>query len=165
MKANKCPSCGAPIEPTSLQCEYCGSYLIPEKDEENYTKNIFSSILESQEEKNVICVCGRSLEKGEYPIRTGKANLYRGVTNAAGGHLILTNRRFLFIDHGCNMHLAVKSEEESIYFNEVAEIEYKSVLFISKRIVVKKKDGTHQEYVVWNLDKWKGALKSSLPDV
>ena len=165
MKAINCPSCGAPVEPSTFHCEYCGSYLIPEKDEEDFISSTFTDILATAEEESVICVCGRSLEKGEYPIRSGKANLYRGITNGAGGHLVLTNHRFLFIDHGFNMQLEVKPEEESIYFKDIIGVKSKTVMFISKRLVVEKKDGTQQEYVVWNLNKWMNAIREVLPQI
>ena len=163
MKAINCPSCGAPVEPSTFHCEYCGSYLIPEKDEDDFIRAKFTDILDMDKEESVICVCGRSLEKGEFPIRSGKANLYRSITNAAGGHLVLTNRRFLFIDHGLNMQFEVKPEEESIYFNDIIGVKSKTVMFISKRLVVEKKDGTLQEYVVWNLNKWMETAQEVLP--
>ena len=165
MKASKCPSCGAPIEPSTRYCEYCGSYLIPEKDEEVFVKEKFSVVLNSPKEDSVICIHGRGLEKGEYPIYSGLANLYRGMMNAAGGHLVLTNRRFLFVDHGLNANLAAKPEEESIYFKDVAEVSPKTVMLLSKRIVVKKKDGTNQEYVVWNPKKWMTYIRTVLESI
>lgn len=165
MKASKCPSCGAPIEPSARYCEYCGSYLIPEKDEEVFAKEKFSVVLNSPKEDSVICIHGRGLEKGEYPIYSGLANLYRGMMNAAGGHLVLTNRRFLFVDHGLNANLAAKPEEESIYFKDVAEVSPKTVMLLSKRIVVKKKDGTNQEYVVWNPKKWMTYIRTVLESI
>ena len=76
MKSSKCPNCGAPVAPSTLHCEYCGSYLIPEKDDENFSKDTFSVVLNSTKTDSVICIHGRSLEKGEYPIRSGLANLY-----------------------------------------------------------------------------------------
>lgn len=164
-KASRCPSCGAPIEPSALHCEYCGSYLIPEKDEGNFSKDNFSSVLNSKNEGCVICIHGRGLEKGEYPIYSGMANLYRGIMNAAGGHLVLTNRRFLFIDHGFNLKWQVKPEEESIYLNDVLDVETKTVMLLSKRLVVKKKDGTNQEYVVWNLNKWRDIVKNVMQTI
>ena len=165
MKAINCPSCGAPVKPSTFHCEYCGSYLIPKRDEEDFIRAKFTDILDTDKEESVICVCGRSLEKGEFPIRSGKANLYRSITNAAGGHLLLTNRRFLFIDHGLNMQLEVKPEEESIYFNNIIGVKSKTVMFVSKRLVVEKKDGTLQEYVVWNLNKWMEAAREVLPEI
>ena len=165
MKVSKCPSCGAPVEPSSLHCEYCGSYLIPEKDDENFAPSTFSMILNAPKEESVVCVCGRKLEKGEYPIRSGMANLYRGMMNAAGGHLVLTNRRFLFVDHGLNLHYAANPEEESIYFDNVIGVSAKTVMLLSKRLIVEKKDGGQQEYVVWNLDAWKDAVRKVLPRI
>lgn len=165
MKAINCPSCGAPVEPSTFHCEYCGSYLIPERDEEDFIRAKFTDILDTDKEESVIWVCGRSLEKGEFPIRSGKANLYRSITNAVGGHLVLTNRRFLFIDRGLNMQLEVKPEEESIYFNDIIGVKSKTVMFVSKRLVVEKKDDTLQEYVVWNLNKWMEAAREVLPEI
>lgn len=124
---------------------------------------IDSEIIEKDD--GVICIHGRDLEKGEYPIYSGVANLYRGVMNAAGGYLVLTNQRFLFIDHGLNLNFEAKPEEESIYFTEVADVESKTVMLLSKRIVVKKKDGTNQEYVVWNLKKWMAVIKNVLQNI
>ena len=165
MKSSKCPNCGAPLAPSTLNCEYCGSYLIPEKNDENFTKDTFSVVLNSTKTDSVICIHGRGLEKGEYPIRSGLANLYRGIMNAAGGHLVLTNRRFLFIDHGLNGKFTAKPEEESIYFKDIREVESKTVMLLSKRLIVKKKDGTRQEYVVWNLSKWMTAIQNFLPNI
>ena len=165
MKSNNCPSCGAPIPPSVFHCEYCGSYLIPENDDEDFIKSSFESVLKTEKENSVVCVCGKNLEKGEYPIRSGKANLYRGITDAAGGHLVLTNRRLLFIDHGLNGWLAVKPDEESISLKDISKINTKTVIFISKRLIVEKKNSSKQEYVVWNLDKWRKALKEALPQV
>jgi hypothetical protein len=34
MKSSNCPNCGAPLRPGSRRCEYCGSWFIPEKDED-----------------------------------------------------------------------------------------------------------------------------------
>mgnify|MGYP002622145954 CR=1 FL=1 len=164
-KVSKCPSCGAPVEPSALQCEYCGSYFIPEKDDEDFSKDKFSAVLNSTKETSVICIHGRGLEKGEYPIRSGPANLYRGWMNAAGGHLVLTNRRFLFIDHGLNLEFKATPEEESIYLKDVADVEAKTVMLVSKRIVVHKKDGTFQEYVIWNQKKWVDISKNVLANI
>ena len=113
--------------------------------------------------EDVNSILGQILEKGEYPIYSGLANLYRGILNAAGGHLVLTNKRFLFIDHGFNLQWKAKKEEESIYLDDVADVEAKTVMFVSKRLVVKKKNGTVQEYVVWNLDKWMDAVRNIMP--
>ena len=113
--------------------------------------------------EDVNSILGQILEKGEYPIYSSLANLYRGILNAAGGHLVLTNRRFLFIDHGFNLQWKAKKEEESIYLDDVADVETKTVMFVSKRLVVKKKNGTEQEYVVWNLDKWMDAVRNIMP--
>ena len=60
--------------------------------------------------EDVNSILGQILEKGEYPIYSSLANLYRGMLNAAGGHLVLTNRRFLFIDHGFNLQWKAKKE-------------------------------------------------------
>lgn len=165
MKASNCPSCGASVNPSTLHCEYCGSYLVPEKDDENFVSSTFSTILNAPQEDSVVCICGRRLEKGEYPIRSGMANLYRGMMNAAGGHLILTNRRFLFVDHGMNLHLETTPEEESIYFDDVIGVKAKTVMLLSKRLIVEKKGGGQQEYVVWNLDAWKDAVRKTLPRI
>ena len=165
MKSNNCPSCGAPVPSSVFHCDYCGSYLIPESDDEDFIKSSFDSVMKIEKEESVVCVCGKNLEKGEYPIRSGKANLYRGMTDAAGGHLVLTNHRLLFIDHGLNGWLAVKPNEESIFINDISKINTKTVMFISKRIIVEKKNSTKQEYVVWNLDKWVRALRETLPQV
>ena len=113
--------------------------------------------------EDVNSILGQILEKGEYPIYSSLANLYRGILNAAGGHLVLTNRRFLFIDHGFNLQWKARKEEESIYLDDVADVETKTVMFVSKRLVVKKKNGTVQEYVVWNLDKWMDAVRNIMP--
>ena len=113
--------------------------------------------------EDVNSILGQILEKGEYPIYSSLANLYRGMLNAAGGHLVLTNRRFLFIDHGFNLQWKARKEEESIYLDDVADVETKTVMFVSKRLVVKKKNGTEQEYVVWNLDKWMNAVRNIMP--
>ena len=113
--------------------------------------------------EDVNSILGQILEKGEYPIYSSLANLYRGILNAAGGHLVLTNRRFLFIDHGFNLQWKARKEEESIYLDDVADVEAKTVMFVSKRLVVKKKNGTEQEYVVWNLDKWMDAVRNIMP--
>lgn len=115
--------------------------------------------------EDVNSILGQILEKGEYPIYSSLANLYRGILNAAGGHLVLTNKRFLFIDHGFNLHRKAKKEEESIYLDDVADVETKTVMFVSKRLVVKKKNGTVQEYVVWNLDKWMDAVRNIMPSM
>ena len=77
----------------------------------------------------------------------------------------MTNRRFLFIDHGINFEFAAKPEEASIYFKDVAEVTSKTVMFLSKRLVVKKKNGTEQEFVVWNLKKWLNAVQNVFPNV
>ena len=163
-KSGKCPSCGASVEPSDNYCKNCGSYLISE-NEEDFSKEKFLPVLNSPKENSVICIHGRGLEKGEYPIYSGLANLYRGMMNAAGGHLVLTNRRFLFVDHGLNANLAAKPEEESIYFKDVAEVSPKTVMLLSKRIVVKKKDGTNQEYVVWNPKKWMTYIRTVLESI
>ena len=113
--------------------------------------------------EDVNSILGQILEKGECPIYSSLANLYRGILNAAGGHLVLTNRRFLFIDHGFNLQWKARKEEESIYLDDVADVETKTVMFVSKRLVVKKKNGTEQEYVVWNLDKWMDAVRNIMP--
>ena len=115
--------------------------------------------------EDVNSILGQILEKGEYPIYSSLANLYRGILNAAGGHLVLTNRRFLFIDHGFNLQWKARKEEESIYLDDVADVETKTVMFVSKRLVVKKKNGTVQEYVVWNLDKWMDAVRNIMPSM
>lgn len=162
-KIKNCPSCGAPIEPSDNFCKHCGSYLI--SDDENFDKEKFSAVLNSPKENEVICIHGRSLNKGEYPIYSGLANLYRSVLNAAGGHLVLTNQRFLFIDHGINFEFAAKSEEESIYFEDVAEVTGKTVMLLSKRLVVKRKNGTEQEFVVWNLKKWLNYVQNILQNI
>ena len=107
--------------------------------------------------------CG--LDKGEYPIYSGLANLYRSILNSAGGYLVLTNKRFRFIDHGLNLEWAAKPEEESIFHEDVANVEAKTIMFWSKRLIVHKKDGTHQEYVVWNLEKWMDAVRNIFPNV
>ena len=77
----------------------------------------------------------------------------------------MTNRRLLFIDHGLNGWLAVKPDEESISLKDISKINTKTVIFISKRLIVEKKNSSKQEYVVWNLDKWRKALKEALPQV
>ena len=164
-KNNICPNCGAFIDSATIYCKNCGSYIISEKDEENFKKEKFNAVLNSAQSDSVICIHGRSLEKGEYPIYSGLANLYRGILNAAGGHLVLTNQRFLFIDHGLNLIFETKPEEESIYLNDVADVESKTVMLLSNRIVVKKKDGTNQEYVVWNLKKWMAIIKNVLQNI
>ena len=63
------------------------------------------------------------------------------------------------------MQLEVKPEEESIYFKDIIGVKSKTVMFISKRLVVEKKDGTQQEYVVWNLNKWMNAIREVLPQI
>lgn len=125
--------------------------------------NLKKEEVNSLEKEEVNSILGQILEKGEYPIYSGLANLYRGVLNAAGGHLVLTNKRFLFIDHGFNFTLQAKPEEISIYLDDVADVEAKTVMFVSKRLVVTKKNGTVQEYVVWNLDKWMDAVRNIMP--
>ena len=129
MKASNCPSCGAPVNPSTLHCEYCGSYLVPEKDDENFVLSTFSTILNAPQEDSVVCICGRRLEKGEYPIRSGMANLYRGMMNAAGGHLILTNRRFLFVDHGMNLHLETTRKRKAFTSTTLSGLRQRPLCF------------------------------------
>lgn len=162
-KNKNCPSCGATVELSDNFCKHCGSYLISE--DENFEKEKFLPVLNSPKENEVICIHGRCLDKGEYPIYSGLANLYRGALNAAGGRLVLTNRRFLFIDHGLNWEFAAKPEEASIYFEDVVGVESKTVMLLSKRLVVKKKNETEQEYVVWNLKKWMDAVRNVFPNI
>ena len=164
-KMSKCPSCGATLEPSATYCKNCGSYFISAEDAEEFSKEKFLPVLNSSKENGVIYIHGWALDKGEYPIYSGLANLYRGMLNAAGGRLVLTNRRFLFIDHGFNWILETKPEEASIYFEDVAGVESKTVMLLSKRLVVKKKNGTVQEYVVWNLKKWMNAVRNVLPNI
>lgn len=162
-KKKNCPSCGATIESSATYCKNCGSYLISAKDDEDFSKEKFLPVLNSSQENKVICIYGRALDKGEYPIYSGLANLYRGILNAAGGRLVLTNRRFLFIDHGLNFEFAAKPEEASIYFEDIVGVESKTVMLLSKRLIVKKKNGAEQEYVVWNLKKWMNAVRNVFP--
>lgn len=165
MNPKFCPNCGTPVEGSGSFCKSCGNSLMPRETEDMFRKESPATVPDAEKESAVIRAARRLLEKGEYTIWSGKANLYRHMMNAAGGQLILTNRRFLFVDHGFNLFLKAKPEEESIYFHEIADVKARTVMLVSRRLRVEKKDGTHQEYIVWNPEKWMEAVRQAMPHI
>ena len=104
MSSTNCPNCNAPINPAKYTCEYCGSYVIMDTGNgTNYSRDMFLSVSRHKNYKGIY-MYGRLLNPEEYPVRTGMANLYRSMCNGAGGHLVLTNKRFMFCSHGLNLH-------------------------------------------------------------
>lgn len=73
----KCPNCGGSYDPKSSICDYCGSYVITNK--ENYADLSEINIELKQKDENKfpgVYVFGRLLGKGEKPIALGVANYY-----------------------------------------------------------------------------------------
>ena len=95
MEATNCPNCSASFDPRQRQCEYCGSYII-----------LTNKKTETYEERNnqTIYFNNILLQTGEYPVRSGVANMYYSFSSSDGGQLLLTNKRLIFIAHGFNLN-------------------------------------------------------------
>ncbi|MCH5172408.1 MAG: SHOCT domain-containing protein [Erysipelotrichales bacterium] len=99
LKSVNCPNCGAHVNPSTMQCEYCGSYIITSN--EKYVD--FSQLNFVEDEKNEkykgIYVFGTLLGKGERPVNLGAANYYTSTFFNVGGKLLLTNKTLSFSSH------------------------------------------------------------------
>ena len=91
--------CGTPVEGSGSFCKSCGNSLMPRETEDMFRKAPPATVPDAEKESAVIRVAGRLLEKGEYTIWSGKANLYRHMMNAAGG-LQEGLRRLLYARRG-----------------------------------------------------------------
>lgn len=110
MEATKCPNCSASYDPTSRQCEYCGSYIIfTSQKSENYEVSSNRTIYFN----NIL------LQPGEYPVRSGLANLRYSATSSDGGQLLLTNKRLVFVAHSLNLNPNLEWEIDLNFIEEV----------------------------------------------
>ena len=140
MSSTNCPNCNAPINPAKYTCEYCGSYVIMDTGNgTNYSRDMFLSVSRPKNYKGIY-MYGRLLNPEEYPVRTGMANLYRSMCNGAGGHLVLTNKRFMFCSHGLNLHFEPSEDEKDVFIDDIAFVEKKTVAFLSKRLIITLKN-------------------------
>ena len=161
MSSTNCPNCNAPINPAKYTCEYCGSYVIMDTGNgTNYSRDMFLSVSRPKNYKGIY-MYGRLLNPEEYPVRTGMANLYRSMCNGAGGHLVLTNKSFMFCSHGLNLHFEPSEDEKDVFIDDIAFVEKKTVAFLSKRLIITLKNNQKRTFIVYGLDDWyEQALKA-----
>lgn len=159
MKAISCPNCGAPYNPKLRNCEYCGSYLIfTDKNEENYI-NMSFEVPADKKNYNGIYVYGIRLVGDEKPIRMGVANYSKSAFNTVGGHLLLTNKRLIFISHGMNFGGKIELE---LNLNDLIKAEVGANLIISGKFSVTDKYNKNYSYVVYGRHEWADMTKSEI---
>ncbi|MCL1904320.1 MAG: hypothetical protein FWF94_07875 [Oscillospiraceae bacterium] len=91
-----CPNCGANYDPANQNCAYCGSYIIiSNKEEENYTPDVLSS-LENVQESKPIYIQGVCMQANEIPIRNGTLGKYKNALLNDVGRMLLTSKRLIF---------------------------------------------------------------------
>ncbi|WIL37465.1 zinc ribbon domain-containing protein [Kurthia sp. YJT4] len=141
IKALNCPNCSAVYNPKTENCAYCGSYIIVTNKKsgtyqiKNEEKIYFNSVM---------------LDSGEYPIRSGLANIYNSFFNSDGGQLLLTNRRLIFVTHGLNLNPNFYWETN---LKDIQNVQLTKNLLISQHIIIitpKKK----LKFVVYRGKEW-----------
>ena len=159
LKSLNCPSCSAPYNPANLTCPFCGSYILnSEEQETDYQKETF--VQQAQERPanyKGIYLYGRLLDADEFPVRTGIASWNKSALSGVGGHLALTNKRFLFCAEGLNSLLASAIGSESnvdVFLKDVERLSQRTVALVSKRLIVETKDGKSFEFTVYNIAQW-----------
>ena len=143
----KCPSCGSPYNPSTIQCEYCRSYIIMSNT--NYAYFNEEQFLEHGDNNKYkgIYVYGTLLGKGEKPISLGPANYFDGI--AKGGMLLLTNKSLSFSSHN---FLQSKSDV-IIKLKDIENAKVVLNMLISQTIVIDTKEGGYK-FVVTRGKEW-----------
>ena len=143
----KCPSCGSPYNPSTIQCEYCRSYIIMSNT--NYAYFNEEQFLEHGDNNKYkgIYVYGTLLGKGEKPISLGAANYFDGI--AKGGMLLLTNKSLSFSSHN---FLQSKSDV-IIKLKDIENAKVVLNMLISQTIVIDTKEGGYK-FVVTRGKEW-----------
>ena len=143
----KCPSCGSPYNPSTIQCEYCRSYIIMSNT--NYAYFNEEQFLEHGDNNKYkgIYVYGTLLGKGEKPISLGAANYFDGI--AKGGMLLLTNKSLSFSSHN---FLQSKSDV-IIKLKDIENAKVVLNMLISQTIVIDTKEGGYK-FVVTRGREW-----------
>lgn len=124
IKALNCPNCSAVYDPKAEKCAYCGSYII--------VTNKKSDTYQIKNEKKIY-FNNVMLESGEYPIRSGLANMYNSLFNSDGGQLLLTNRRLIFVAHGLNLNPNLYWETD---LKDIQDVQLTKNLLISQHISI-----------------------------
>ena len=158
LKTLNCPNCSAPYNPANLTCPFCGSYILnSDADEADYQKETFVPTQERPANYKGIYLYGRLLDADEFPVRTGMAGWVKSALAAVNGRLALTSKRFLFCADGLNSAFASMIGSESnvdVFLKDVDSLAQRTVALVSKRLIVKMKDGSSYEFTVYNVGQW-----------
>lgn len=147
LESLKCPSCGSPYNPSTIQCEYCRSYIImSNKNYEKFNEEQFLDDTDNEEYKGIY-VHGTLLGKGEKPINLGAANYLDGI--AKGGMLLLTNKSLSFSSH----KFFQEKKDLVIKLKDIANANVAFNMLISQTIAIDTKDKTYK-FVVNHGNEW-----------
>ncbi|TQR27177.1 hypothetical protein C7Y47_23440 [Lysinibacillus sphaericus] len=154
VKALNCPNCAATFDPEENVCEYCGSYIITSEAKQiTYDSNEFKLT------NKKIFFHEIEMNKNEFPIRSGVANMYYSATKSDGGRLLLTNQRLIFCAHAININPNLYWE---VSLDEVDRTELGLNLLITQRIHVFDEEENETIFVVYGGKHWLNELDHAL---
>ncbi|MEQ6355898.1 PH domain-containing protein [Lysinibacillus sp. M3] len=154
VKALNCPNCAATFDPKENVCEYCGSYIITAK-----AKQITFDSNEFKLANKKIFFHEIEMNKNEFPIRSGVANMYYSATKSDGGRLLLTNQRLIFCAHAFNINPNLYWE---LYLDEVDQVELGLNLLITQRIIIFDTEDNKTTFVVYGGKNWLSEMENIL---
>lgn len=159
-KALSCPNCGANYDPTTCQCEYCGSYIFTPNDNYKDLSNIKIELPQKPKDDPSkypgIYVFGRLLGRGEKPITLGVASYYTGLV-CAGGKLLLTNKSLSFSAHAINFG----RQEVKIDLKQITNVKVSADLLVSQHILVTANGKAHK-FLVYHGSEWVQKIEEAI---
>ncbi len=154
VKALNCPNCAATFDPKESVCEYCGSYIITSE-----AKQITYDTDDFKLANKKIFFHEIEMNKNEFPIRSGVANMYYSATKSDGGRLLLTNQRLIFCAHAINLNPNLYWE---LSLNDIDEIKLGLNLLITQRIHIIDEEDNETIFVVYGGKHWLNELDHAL---
>ena len=165
-KVLKCPNCGASYNPAKRYCDYCGSYIIFSDESDGKARDFDEKVFiadKGAKYKDIFFYTIK-LDKDEYPLRVGLANLFRSFQDADGGEMMLTNKRLIFV----YPYLSEEKEPPIIYnVNDFVKMEMGLNFYFSAQIKLYNKEGKETIFFVYKRNEWvkriQGVMNGEFP--